>query len=458
MHIRARIFNCSTLLLASWLAGCDSDAWFGDGPGATAAVTTPSGIQTGDIQITYTLTGDDPTSDVEVSYSTGGAGFREASQGTGGDGTENLSASPAGETHTFVWASHEDLDGRRESSVLLRIAPEGGTADTTQAIKVNNGRFLAAVERGSTGRLRLYSLDAMAGDMEFLQVLQTGGVDPHDVLFQGTFCFVVHQTTNDVAALTLDEAHGVLFPVAGSPFSGDGTGAKYLATDGSHLFVSNVSSGTLTVFDLDSQSGKLTLNAHSGVSAPGCQSLVVRSGRLYVASESSGSILIFDILSGGELSTNGASPVTAGGLSSPRATAVLDTRLYCANVLAGSLCGFNVQGGGDLAPIPGSPFGLSGAGVEQLARNGNKLFGVTGAGAQLISLSVDASGGVTEDLGSPSSLTGPAFGVGSVGGVVIATTTTSRRLHIWTIDGTGTISSAGSLDALAEIGRIAISE
>jgi hypothetical protein len=112
-----------TLLLAvtGFLAGCGSEAWFGDGPGAEAAVTTPAGVQTGDVALSYTLTGEMPESDVAVSFSTDGTSFRQATAGPGGDGTRNLTVSPAGESHVFIWASGEDLDGAREESVILRV-------------------------------------------------------------------------------------------------------------------------------------------------------------------------------------------------------------------------------------------------------------------------------------------------------------------------------------------------
>ncbi len=455
---------CFAVLLgaaASLFTGCSSDAWFGSGPGAEAAVTTPSGVQSGLVDVVYTLSGEDISeTDISVSYSEGGSAFRRATEGPGGDGTENLSVSSTGEAHIFVWDSGADLEGARASSVVIRIQPEEGTGDVSEALSIHNARFLVALESQAAGSLRFYALDVVDGSARYVRTYSTGGNDPYDVLFDDSFFFVTHRTTNDVAVFQLDEDIETLTAAEGSPFGTDGSGSKYLASDGTHIFVSNTTSGTLTVFNLDGGSGKLTLNATSGVSAAGCRSLVVRSGRLFVASETAGHIRIFDVEADGELVENGASPVTSGGLASPRAMVLAGSRLYAANATSATLCGFNVQGDGDLATLAGSPFTVSGSGIEQLARNGAKLFAVTGAGASLLTLTTDSFGAVAEDAGSPLALTGPSSSVLSAGSVAAAATTTSKKLETWVIDEAGAVSEADSspISAAVEVIRIAVSD
>ncbi|HVR76740.1 MAG TPA: beta-propeller fold lactonase family protein, partial [Planctomycetota bacterium] len=425
-----RFLTLTELSILVALAGCSTDEWLGSGPGAEASVTTPSGVQSGLIEVVYTLSGKDVTqSDVSFSFSRGGGSFRTASEGPGSDGTSNLSVSEGGDTHRFVWDSGMDLGGVREPAVVIRVRPEGGTSDSTGAIAVHNGRFLAAVENRQAGRVRLHELDIVEGGVSFLRTVATGGNDPYDILFQGGFFLIAHRTSNSVAVLTLDEVAETLVPAEGSPFAGDGVGSKYLASDGTRVFVSNTGSSTITVFNFDSATGKLTLGPHSGVFAPGCRSLVTRSSRLYVASETVGQIEIFDIDSDGELFVNGASPVTVGGLASPRAMAIAGSRLYAANAGEATLCGFNFQGGGDLTAIAGSPFGITELGVEQLARNGSKLFAVTGTGERFLSLGIDPLGVVMADAGFPAVLTGPSFTVASAGSVAVLAATTSRRFE-----------------------------
>src|SRR6266508_662212 len=84
------------LLLAAaalFAAGCGNSYWYGTGPGAEATVTTPSGVQAGLVKVAYTLTGEVPTTNVTVSFSTNGTTFRDATEGPGSDGTTNLAVS-----------------------------------------------------------------------------------------------------------------------------------------------------------------------------------------------------------------------------------------------------------------------------------------------------------------------------------------------------------------------------
>jgi 6-phosphogluconolactonase (cycloisomerase 2 family) len=449
------------LLGGAALAGCESDELFGDGPGAEASVTTPAGVQTGNVAVTYVLTSDeDTTSDVEVLYSTnGGETFREATEGTGGDGTRDLAADPAGVAHTFDWDSGADLETDRQS-VVVRVRPDSGTSDETSPFTVNNGRFLAAVEDREDGRLWLYLLDAVDGSLDSLGAFTSGGRDPWDLLYLEGHFLTANESSNDVSVLALDEEAERLAPVAGSPFAGDGIGARYLASDGAHVFAANVVGGTISVFDFTESTGSLALSAHSGVAAPGCQELVARSSRLYVARQSAGEILVFDIAEDGELFVNGASPVTGGGLVSPRALVIFGTRLYAANFDTSTLCGFNIQGDGGLSAIAGSPFALSTAGIDDLVRRDEKLLAVNGAGAALVSLAVDDFGAVTEDAASPHALGGPAFAVAAAGDVVVAATTTSRTLEVFLVGPAGDLAPAPSSPTATAAGfvRIAVSE
>ncbi len=98
-----------------------------------AAVTTPSGPQTGDVAISYSLT--DPMSgtwSIQVQYSAdGGATWNNATPGDGGDGATGLTSSPGGTPHTFVWASGSDLGNTSNTNVKVRITPIGATAGAT---------------------------------------------------------------------------------------------------------------------------------------------------------------------------------------------------------------------------------------------------------------------------------------------------------------------------------------
>ena len=94
----------------------------GTGPAATTSpftvddvapsltVNTPSGTQNGNVTINYTVT--DSVSDpvnIQPYYSTNGGSTWNPATAAGGDGITNLSSSPGGTGHTFIWASGTDL-------------------------------------------------------------------------------------------------------------------------------------------------------------------------------------------------------------------------------------------------------------------------------------------------------------------------------------------------------------
>lgn len=109
-----------------------------------AWVGTPIGIQMGNVAIAYGLI--DANSDVchiVVEYSPdGGANWFPAAMGVGGDGTEGLSSTAAGQRHTFLWDSFQDLPNTTNLNVVVRIAPNdvdgAGNVATSSRFAIHN--------------------------------------------------------------------------------------------------------------------------------------------------------------------------------------------------------------------------------------------------------------------------------------------------------------------------------
>ncbi|KAF5415357.1 MAG: Cell surface glycoprotein [Candidatus Methanogaster sp.] len=106
------------------------------------SITTPAGVQSGDIPLPYNLT--DAESDnctIMAQYSLDNATWLDASVGEAGCGVINLTSTPAGVNHTFVWASGTDIPDTN-ATVYFRIRPyDGGMAGdyaTTNAFPVDN--------------------------------------------------------------------------------------------------------------------------------------------------------------------------------------------------------------------------------------------------------------------------------------------------------------------------------
>ena len=109
----------------------------------TASVTTPTGTQSWDVTINYTLTdpnGDNATIIVEYSQD-GGVNWSNATMGSGGDGVANLTTSSGGTAHTYVWDSFTDLGYTNQDDIQIKITPSDtnpGTPDQTTNFTVNN--------------------------------------------------------------------------------------------------------------------------------------------------------------------------------------------------------------------------------------------------------------------------------------------------------------------------------
>jgi uncharacterized delta-60 repeat protein len=93
----------------------------------SVSITTPSGVQLGNIPINYSLSDvESDTCSIMVEYSTdGGGNWLIATMGWAGDGLTGLSSSPSGTAHMFLWNSRADnvaLAGQ-EDNIKVRITP-----------------------------------------------------------------------------------------------------------------------------------------------------------------------------------------------------------------------------------------------------------------------------------------------------------------------------------------------
>lgn len=138
-------------MLMLLVSGCDQFGGDDDKPSADrvaiATVTTPSGTQSDDVTIQYTLTDPDQNpSDIIVQYSVdGGLNWNPASMSDNcTDGKTDLATSKSGTAHAFVWDSFADIVGfiEPENSVRIKIIPFSktmGVEGTTNNFTVFNG-------------------------------------------------------------------------------------------------------------------------------------------------------------------------------------------------------------------------------------------------------------------------------------------------------------------------------
>lgn len=108
-------------------------------------LTTPSTVQSGNIQISYHLHDTESNiCSIAVEYSpNNGTNWFPATRGPAGEGVVNLGASPSGTPHAFLWDSRADnvAETGENSAVRVRITPtdfHAGAAGMTDPFSVDN--------------------------------------------------------------------------------------------------------------------------------------------------------------------------------------------------------------------------------------------------------------------------------------------------------------------------------
>ncbi|MHC4660875.1 MAG: hypothetical protein ACYS8W_04240 [Planctomycetota bacterium] len=142
--------SCLLITALVLAAGCGSEKKFEyffveEDIATSAAVDTPSGVQSGIVPLTYTLlNADESPVNILVQYSVdNGAYWATAAMGPGGDGMIDLATSASGTAHTFMWDSMNDMVALmvQEDCVRIRITPYGkitGGPGTSDCLSVNN--------------------------------------------------------------------------------------------------------------------------------------------------------------------------------------------------------------------------------------------------------------------------------------------------------------------------------
>lgn len=137
---RKLLIATTALILAACAAGCTEDVEIVP----RVKITDPSRLQTGDVVITYLLQErDSRNASIVPEYSLDyGVTYREATRGTGGDGTEDLETTTSGMAHSFVWDTLTDLGEGNFGPVYFRITPWRGSRegedDASRAFYVRN--------------------------------------------------------------------------------------------------------------------------------------------------------------------------------------------------------------------------------------------------------------------------------------------------------------------------------
>jgi 6-phosphogluconolactonase len=182
----------------------------------------------------------------------------------------------------------------------------------------------------------------------------------------GKFVYAPNTASDDVSAYTINPTSGALTQIAGSPFPSGGatpSGVENVAFDpeGKFAYVTNVNSGKISAFAIDSASGALSAIPGSPFGDPNGAPYGVTvdpTGRfLYVGNVNNDNVSGFAIDKiSGALSPVAGSPFPAGTYA---ACVVVDHSgrfAYVSNYTSNNISAYTIARDGALTPMAGSPF------------------------------------------------------------------------------------------------------
>jgi 6-phosphogluconolactonase len=188
---------------------------------------------------------------------------------------------------------------------------------------------------------------------------------PPAVVQSSSLAFVSNLTSNTISVFQVDPSSGKLSAIAGGPFATD-NGPEFLAVTpgGKFLFVGNSGSDTVSGFQINGASGALTAIPGSpfvtGARPEGVA--VDPMGRfLFVGNQAAGNISVFTIGSNGSLAPVAGSPFAASNpfqvAVHPSGTIMYATYFPVSQVSdVNTVSAFQFGANGALAAVPGSPF------------------------------------------------------------------------------------------------------
>lgn len=236
-----------------------------------------------------------------------------------------------------------------------------------------------------------------------------------------SFVYVNNQdTVNTVSGFVVSNT-GTLNPIPGSPFATGGAGSTttcygldrmVVSTVDKLLFVSNPGDQTISVFQIDSTSGALTIapgspaNSGGGLTPDGCggMSLAVTPDGKFLMASSGGSIQSFNVDSTGAL--------TPAVFTSRAATTSVGMKIstdgkFLALSNERNVAMFNVNATGSLTAVTGSPFARQSTGLIagfDMTCKADKFYAAEasfGASSITDGWTMDATGALTKITGSP---------------------------------------------------------
>jgi len=241
-------------------------------------------------------------------------------------------------------------------------------SSTVNRIGPNHSAYVTLPKNGSVA---LLNIDGATGTMTMVaQTPQTVGTTPIALALipSKKFLYAINALGNSISIFNVNSSDGTLTLSATPTPAGNGADAAVIDPTGSYLLVTNTFTNDVSVFSINATTGALTLTGTPVLANTGpSEILFTHSGKfVYVSNPIIGMVTGFSF-SNGVLTPVPNSPVLSGAGAFGLAVDGSDSFLYVANPSAnnpppytttvGNISGFSIDpNSGALTPVLGSPF------------------------------------------------------------------------------------------------------
>jgi 6-phosphogluconolactonase (cycloisomerase 2 family) len=272
----------------------------------------------------------------------------------------------------------------------------------------------------------------------------------------GKFVYTANFGSNSISLLTA-QSNGSL----GSTSTTTDTGLRPVSiaidASGKYLYTADQAGESISAFTIDSSSGALTsLGGPYAIGfTPSAMTLSPSGDLLFVAAQ--GYVLVFTV-SGG--TPTFVTYYAAAIFPTSLAVDPSEKFLYIADIYNNTIDAFTIGSGGVLTAVSGSPFSVGGGQPQSLAidSSGTYLFSANHSTDNVSVLKIDSTTGALSLIsGAPFAAgTGPAFVVYDKSTAkVYVSNQTSNNISTFAVGSDGTLTSAGTSDALTGLTWIA---
>jgi cysteine-rich repeat protein len=249
-----------------------------------------------------------------------------------------------------------------------------------------------------------------------------------------------------VSGYAVNVGTGALSALPGSPFATGGAGGftadlDSIAVCRNLLFASNGNGNSVSVFQLDGNTGGLTLAAGSPHATGTCPTGVActpDAQHLYVADFCANAISIFDVNpTTGAMTVNAASPylLTVGSLNPFDLEIDPDgAHLFVSQDFSSNVGVFDIAGSGALTPVAGSPFAAAASEHGAVLSPDGAFYYVANLATSISGYTVAGSGALTPMAGSPFLFPASELGMTAGGDFLIGANYATNRLGVYTVN------------------------